>query len=140
MFFFFSHLSLDALIKRALLRKKSLDHKIYSSKTFKQLISAIKNYNISASLSEFHEYFLAGDVEYGSFFEFERRYKAELGGKDRKDHIIHTSYETLKKDPCAAIKQLGEFLGYERSDDFYQAVVEKTSFQKIKAKRDEDYK
>jgi len=139
-----THVPFDSLPKKILEKRSKIIRITRNPKdvcvSFYNHTRAIKKYNISASLSEFHEYFLAGDVEYGSFFEFERRYKAELGGEDRKDHIIHTSYETLKKDPHAAIKQLGEFLGYERSDDFYNAVVEKTSFQKIKAKRDEDYK
>ena len=85
---------------------------------------------------------LSHQVEYGSFFEFERRYKSEIGGDDRVDHIFQTSFETLKSHPMQQMMELGAFLGVNRSQRFYEEVVEKTSFAKIKAVRDqkEDHK
>ena len=85
---------------------------------------------------------MLGKVEYGSFFDFERRYKAELleGDEDRRDHVFHTSFETLKANPKKEIAELGRCLGVERSDDFYDQVVEATSFQKIKELRDQDHR
>ena len=82
--------------------------------------------------------FLAGNTDYGSFFEFERRYDAELDIKEREDHVFHTSYEMLKKNTFDSMKQLGAFLAKERSDEFYRDV-DKTSFRKVKERRDLDY-
>jgi len=101
--------------------------------------SAIKMYDYTGPLSHLVERFLAGNTDYGSFFEFERRYDAELDAEDRSDHVFHTSYEMLKKETFESMKQLGAFLGKERSDEFYREVVEKTSFQKVKEQRDADY-
>ena len=86
--------------------------------------------------SAFFESFLDGTTAYGSYFEFEQRYAAELGGADRADHVIHTSFEALKQQPAESMKALGQFLGVERSQEFYEKVVEKTSFENVKAKRD----
>ena len=81
---------------------------------------------------------MAGKVEYGSFFEYERQYKAELGGEDRVDHVFHTSFEDLKQDPFGQMKAIGAFLGFARSDEFYEQVVDKTSFQNVKAVREQN--
>ena len=97
---------------------------------------AIKNYNYTAPLSHFVEIFLSGQNNYGSFFEYERRYKAELDKEEFRARVFHTSFETLKKDPMPVMKQLGGFLGLERSEDFYQRVVAQTSFDNVKAFRD----
>ena len=100
--------------------------------------STITFYNFAGKLSEYFEVFMEGKVEYGSFFEYEHRYKAEIGGGDRVDHVFHTSYEDLKKDSFGQIKKMGEFLGFERTDEFYERVVDKSSFQKVKAVRDQN--
>ena len=63
-----------------------------------------------------------------------------IGEEDRRDHVFHTSYETLKANPKKEIAEMGRFLGIERSDDFYDQVVEATSFQKIKEIRDQDHR
>merc|ERR1719193_2510319 len=99
-------------------------------------------YDYSGPLSHYLELFLSGKNQYGSFFAWERRYRDELGGDDRRDHVFHTSFEALKADPAATMKALGEFLGLERSDDFYARVAEETAFEKVKAVRDQhgDYK
>ena len=112
----------------------------YCSTLYLILISCLKEHNFSGHLSDFFEIFLEGKVEYGPFFEFERRYKAELGGEDRVDHIFHTSFEKLKRHPCREMKALGDFLGIERSEEFYAEVVDKTSIEKVKAVRDQEYK
>ena len=83
---------------------------------------------------------MAGRWHRGSFFEYERRYAAELNVDDRKDHVFHTSFETLKKQPLDTIKAMGAFLSLERTEEFYQRVVEQTSFENVKAVRDAQYK
>ena len=55
--------------------------------------SALKMYNYSGPLSHYMELFLEGKNQYGSFFAWESRYKVELGGDDRRDHVFHTSFE-----------------------------------------------
>ena len=108
------------------------------SSCFPTIYSTLKFYNFAGKLSDFFEVFMEGKTEYGSFFEFERRFKAELGGEDRVDHVFHTSFEELKKDSFGQIKKMGEFLGFERTDEFYERVVDKSSFQKVKAVRDQN--
>ena len=97
--------------------------------------SAMTFYNYTKPFSAFFDQFIEGKVDYGSYFDFERQCKAELGGEDRLDHIFHTSFETLKAHPLQTMKELGTFLGVDRSHEFYEEVVEKTSFDKVKAIR-----
>merc|ERR1719383_426894 len=90
----------------------------------------------TGTFAEFFDSFVDGSCGYGSYFEFERRYVAELSGDDRVDHVFHTCFEKLKRDSLESIVALGKFLGVERSKEFYEEVEEKTSFDYVKAKRD----
>ena len=91
----------------------------------------------TGTFAEFFDSFLDGSCAYGSYFEFERRYEAELSGDDdRVDHVFQTSFEQLKRESLESIVALGKFLGVERSKEFYEEVAEKTSFDYVKAKRD----
>ena len=96
----------------------------------------VRHIDFQGSFSDFFEYFLAGKVLYGSFFEYERRYKTEIGGEDRNDHVFHTTFEAIKRDPADAMRKIGIFLEKERSEEFYRNLVEKTSFDNVKTHRD----
>jgi len=100
---------------------------------------AFKMYNYVAPLSHFVDMFLAGNRDFGCYFKFERDYDAILNVGDRSDHVFHTSFEMLKMEPLESMKRLGAFLGKKRSDEFYREVVEKTSFKKVKERREVDY-
>ena len=104
------------------------------------MFSSKKDRNFCGQLSDFFAIFLEGKVQYGSFFEYERRYKAELGAADRVDHVFHATFENLKQHPLQQMKALGEFLGLKRSEEFYEKVVDNSSFENVKAVRDQGYK
>ena len=50
----------------------------------------------TASFTEYADTFLSGEIAYGSYFEYERRYKEELIIEERKDHVFVTTFERLK--------------------------------------------
>ena len=50
--------------------------------------------------------------------------------------MFQTCFEAVKKDPLKTMKALGKFFGVERTNEFYEEVVEKTSFDYVKAARD----
>ena len=84
------------------------------------------------TLPQFVDIFLGGGQPYGLYFEYERRYKIELGGDDHKDHVFTTTFEYLKRSTLQCFQSIGEFLELERSKEFYEEIVEKTSFKNLK--------
>ena len=51
-------------------------------------------------------------------------------------HIFHTTFKEIKKDPLETLKKMGAFLVKRRSEEFFRNVVEKTSFENVKAHKD----
>jgi len=134
-----THLPFEFLPKRLLEKRSKIIRISRNPKdvcvSFYHHWCAIDMYQYSEPFASFFDLFMEGLVDYGSYFEFERRYQVELGGEDRLDHIHHTSFETLKAHPHQTMKELGAFIGVDRSEEFYEEVVDKTSFDKVKAIR-----
>jgi hypothetical protein len=77
-----------------------------------------------------------GYVDYGSYFDFEKKYHEKLHGLN---HVLTTTYERLKQDHVGEMKKMGAFLGLDFKDEFCMRVAKLTSFKNIKEKRDKAF-
>ncbi|XP_071116099.1 sulfotransferase 1C2-like [Haliotis cracherodii] len=76
--------------------------------------------------------FLEGKVDFGSWFTYMKNWEKEM-----KNHpelpFLTVLYEDLKEDSLSVIRKMAEFLGVERSEEFYEKVSERTSFSHMQA-------
>ncbi|XP_052568693.1 bile salt sulfotransferase 2-like [Peromyscus californicus insignis] len=80
------------------------------------------------SLRTYFEWFLKGNVAYGSWFEHTR---AWLSMRER-DNFLLLSYEDMKKDEKSTIKKICDFLGKKLEPDELDMVLKYSSFQAMK--------
>ncbi|XP_075815084.1 sulfotransferase 2A1-like [Microtus pennsylvanicus] len=80
------------------------------------------------SLLEYFEWFLKGNVIYGSWFEHTR---AWLSMRER-DNFLLLSYEDLKQDTRGTIEKICDFLGKKLEKDELDLVLKYSSFQVMK--------
>ncbi len=78
---------------------------------------------------EFLEYFMKGDVPYGSYFD----HVLEWWSHQDDENVLFLQYEELKKDLKVQVKIIAEFLGLKLSDEEAKAVAEKCTFQAMKS-------
>ncbi|KAH0500475.1 Bile salt sulfotransferase 1 [Microtus ochrogaster] len=84
--------------------------------------------NNSGSLIKYFEWFLKGNVVYGSWFEHTR---AWLSMRER-DNFLLLSYEDLKQDTRGTIEKICDFLGKKLEKDELDLVLKYSSFQVMK--------
>ncbi|XP_067672436.1 sulfotransferase 1B1-like [Haliotis asinina] len=76
--------------------------------------------------------FLEGKVDFGSWFTYMKNWEKEM-----KNHpelpFLTVMFEDLKEDSLSGIKKMADFLGVKRSEQFYHAVSERTSFGQMQA-------
>ncbi|XP_075815082.1 sulfotransferase 2A1-like [Microtus pennsylvanicus] len=80
------------------------------------------------SLLEYFEWFLKGNVIFGSWFEHTR---AWLSMRER-DNFLLLSYEDLKQDTRGTIEKICDFLGKKLEKDELDLVLKYSSFQVMK--------
>ncbi|XP_041509840.1 sulfotransferase 2A1-like [Microtus oregoni] len=80
------------------------------------------------SLIKYFEWFLKGNVIYGSWFEHTR---AWLSMRER-DNFLLLSYEDLKQDTRGTIEKICDFLGKKLEKDELDLVLKYSSFQVMK--------
>ncbi|KAH0500474.1 putative alcohol sulfotransferase [Microtus ochrogaster] len=80
------------------------------------------------SLIKYFEWFLKGNVVYGSWFEHTR---AWLSMRER-DNFLLLSYEDLKQDTRGTIEKICDFLGKKLEKDELDLVLKYSSFQVMK--------
>ncbi|XP_057618577.1 sulfotransferase 2A1-like isoform X1 [Chionomys nivalis] len=80
------------------------------------------------SLINYFEWFLKGNVIYGSWFEHTR---AWLSMRER-DNFLLLSYEDLKQDTRGTIEKICDFLGKKLEKDELDLVLKYSSFQFMK--------
>ncbi|XP_052569155.1 sulfotransferase 2A1-like [Peromyscus californicus insignis] len=80
------------------------------------------------SLTTYFEWFLKGNVVYGSWFEHTR---AWLSMRE-KDNFLLLNYEDMKQDPKSIIKKICDFLGKKLEPDELDMVLKYSSFQVMK--------
>ncbi|XP_028717834.1 bile salt sulfotransferase 1-like [Peromyscus leucopus] len=90
--------------------------------------SKTKFVKIPESLTTYFEWFIKGNVAYGSWFEHTR---AWLSMRER-DNFLLLSYEDIKKDTKSTIKKICDFLGKKLEADELDMVLKYSSFQAMK--------
>lgn len=80
------------------------------------------------SLEQYFEWFIQGNVPYGSWFDHIRGW---LPMRD-KENVLILSYEELKRDTRSAVEKICQFLGKKLEPEELSSVVENSSFQVMK--------
>ncbi|GFS23757.1 sulfotransferase family cytosolic 1B member 1 [Elysia marginata] len=105
---------------------------------------AVSYFNHHRKLVEYYEYkgqwkdyfplYVNGKVDYESWFAYTQGW--EQGIKDNPDLKVHvTSYEALHENTNEEVKKLAQFLGAPTDEVFVADVVNKTSFDSMKASK-----
>nr|XP_044990020.1 sulfotransferase 2A1 isoform X2 [Jaculus jaculus] len=81
-----------------------------------------------ASLKEYFEWFIKGNVPYGSWFEHVRDWMSMR----ERDNFLVLSYEELKKDTRGTIEKICQFLGKKLEPEELDSVLKNSSFQVMK--------
>ncbi|XP_059108476.1 sulfotransferase 2A1-like [Peromyscus eremicus] len=82
------------------------------------------------SLGTYIEWFLKGNVPYGSWFEHTRDWLSMRGN----DNFLLLSYEDMKKNTRRTIEKICDFLGKKLEPDELDMVLKYSSFQTMKEK------
>ncbi|XP_057618545.1 sulfotransferase 2A1-like isoform X1 [Chionomys nivalis] len=80
------------------------------------------------SFGAYFEWFLKGNVIYGSWFEHTRDW---LSMRERKNFLL-VSYEEMKKDTRKTIEKICDFLGKKLETEELDQVLKHSSFQAMK--------
>ena len=79
---------------------------------------------------EFLEYFLAGKVEFGDYFDYVLSWWAH---RDDDNVLFIIIFEDLKRDPESMIARIATFMGYSHlSQEVIKIIAEKTAFDKMR--------
>ena len=80
------------------------------------------------SFERFFEQFLRGDLQYRSWFDFER------GWRERHDeeNVLALRYEDMRAKPRAAVERIARFCGVNREASELDAIVEAASIEQMK--------
>ncbi|XP_052568948.1 sulfotransferase 2A1-like isoform X1 [Peromyscus californicus insignis] len=87
------------------------------------------------SMTTYFEWFLKGNVVYGSWFEHTR---AWLSMRE-KDNFLLLNYEDMKQDTKSIIKKICDFLGKKLEPDELDMVLKYSSFQAMKENNMSNY-
>ncbi|XP_005336649.2 sulfotransferase 2A1 isoform X1 [Ictidomys tridecemlineatus] len=83
------------------------------------------DYKKPESLERYFQWFIQGNVPYGSWFEHIRGW---MSLRD-KENILLLSYEELQKDPRSTIERICQFLGKKLNPEKLDSVLKNCSFQ-----------
>ena len=70
-----------------------------------------------------------GTVEYGLWFD----HVLEWWKHRDAENVLFLKYEDMKKDHRGAVKKIAEFMGYDLKEEIIDTIVEKSTFQNMKA-------
>ncbi|XP_028717601.1 bile salt sulfotransferase 2-like [Peromyscus leucopus] len=87
-----------------------------------------KYVKIPESLTTYFEWFIKGNVAYGSWFEHTRAWLSMR----KRDNFLLLSYEDIKKDTKSTIKKICDFLGKKLEPNELDMVLKYSSFQAMK--------
>ncbi|XP_042121603.1 sulfotransferase 2A2-like [Peromyscus maniculatus bairdii] len=90
--------------------------------------SKTKLVKIPESLTTYFEWFIKGNVVFGSWFEHTRAWLSMR----KRDNFLLLSYEDIKKDTKSTIKKICDFLGKKLEPDELDMVLKYSSFQAMK--------
>lgn len=86
------------------------------------------------TFDQFFEHFIAGDVDFGSYFE----HLASWWPRRNDPQVLFVQYEEAIRDPAAHLQKMAAFLGLKLTDEELTHVVESTSFAAMKKKETQD--
>lgn len=81
------------------------------------------------SFSDFFDRFLTGDLQYRSWFDFERGWEQ----RKRERNVLSVAYESMRAEPHAWIEKISGFMGLSRSNEEIEQVVHATDISAMKA-------
>lgn len=88
-----------------------------------------KYLGFEGSFSDFFERFLTGDLQYRSWFDFERGW----GQRAQERNVCSVDYAHMRADPQRKIREIADFLGLSRSDEEIAAVAKASDIAAMKA-------
>ncbi|KAG3256380.1 bile salt sulfotransferase-like [Ictidomys tridecemlineatus] len=80
------------------------------------------------SLEQYFQWFIQGNVSYGSWFEHIRGWMSMR----HRENVLLLSYEELQKDPRSTIERICQFLGKKLTPEELDSVLKNSSFQVMK--------
>lgn len=91
------------------------------------------NYNYDGSFENYFQMFMAGNIEYGSYFDYLLAWdKVRQCQKDNSMMVV--DYNCLREDTLRTVKEIARFLDVDITDAFARRVVEKTDINNMKKK------
>ncbi|NXY41253.1 ST6B1 Sulfotransferase, partial [Ceuthmochares aereus] len=87
------------------------------------------------SWDEFFSEFMNGKVSWGSYFDHAVTWNKHI----EDENIMVITYEDLKEDLTASVKQIAEFFGFSPTAEQIQCIAERATFQAMKEKAHETY-
>lgn len=80
------------------------------------------------SMEQYFDWFIEGNVPYGSWFDHTRGWMPMRGQKN----FLMLSYDELKRDTRSGVQKICQFLGMELGPEALDSVLENCSFQAMK--------
>ena len=90
---------------------------------------SMKVHDFSGTWDEFYQIFISGKAIMGSWFD----HVLEWWEHRDAENILFLKYEDMKKDHSGAVKKIAELMGYDLKEEVIDTIVEKTTFQSMKA-------
>lgn len=87
------------------------------------------------SLEQYFEWFIQGNVAFGSWFDHIRGWMSMKG----KENFLILSYEELKRDTRSTVQKICQFLGKKLEPEELNSVLENSSFQVMKENKMSNY-
>lgn len=97
---------------------------------FHQTNPGLVNYK---SWNDFFPKFMAGEVCWGSFFDYAVEWEKHIDDKN----LLVVTYEELKQNLCEGVKGLASFLGLSLNEEQIQSITKRGDFQAMKSKSEE---
>ncbi|XP_029450298.1 sulfotransferase 6B1-like [Rhinatrema bivittatum] len=88
-----------------------------------------------SSWDDFFQHFMSGKVSFGSYFEYMLAWNEHLDDED----VMIITFEDMKENLVAGVKQIAEFFGYPLTQDQIQEIANRGTFQSMKTKSQETY-
>ncbi|KAE8601661.1 hypothetical protein XENTR_v10013751 [Xenopus tropicalis] len=88
-----------------------------------------------SSWDTFFEDFMAGNVCWGSYFDHVIEWNKHIDD----ENIMIVTFEEMKKDLEAAVKQISEFFGLSLNEEQIQRIADKGTFKSMKEKSEESH-
>ncbi|XP_055992728.1 sulfotransferase 2A1-like [Sorex fumeus] len=95
----------------------------------------LKYVQAAESMEQYFDWFLEGNVPYGSWFDHIHGWMSMRG----RDNFLLLSYEELKRDKRNSVQKICRFLGMELGPEALDSVLENSSFQAMKDNKMSNY-